>query len=86
MPPVGNRLPILTVVGAMLALEALIEVSIEDVTIMLGLPLCDIPGVGIIVPTGADAELTSCGCRWLCTFLLPFIRVCKRCSKVLKFI
>lgn len=85
-PLVGNKHPVLTFVEAMLALEALIDVSIEDVNMMLGLPLCDIPGVGIIVPTGADVELTSCGHLWLCAFLLLLIRICKRCSRVLKFV
>lgn len=57
MPPLGNRLPGLTVVGALAAIN---EASTEDATIMVEFPLCDIPGVGIIVPTGEE-ELTSCG-------------------------
>ena len=65
-PPAGNRLPVLTVVGAMLlhALAAIMEVSTEDVTIKFELPLCDIPGVGIIVLI-AEEELTACGNCWL---------------------
>ena len=65
-PPAGNRLPVLTVVGVMVlhALAAIMEVSTEDVTIKFELPLCDIPGVGIIVLI-AEEELTTCGNCWL---------------------
>lgn len=57
----GNRFPVLTVVGAMLVLPLVvfIEASTEEATIIFEFPLCDIPGVGIIVPIGEE-ELTSC--------------------------
>lgn len=64
MPLLGNVLPLLAVSGILHPLEAIIEVSTEDVTIKLGFPPCDMPGVGIIVPMEED-ELTSSGCRWV---------------------
>lgn len=67
MPPAldGNRLPVLIDVAAMLLgpLAEIIEESTEDATIIVEFPLCDIPGVGIIVPIGEE-ELTSCGYCW----------------------
>lgn len=61
MPPVDNRLPELTVVGAIVLHPpaAIIELSTDDVTIRDEFPQCDMPGVGIIVPM-EEEEFTSC--------------------------
>lgn len=65
-PPPGNMFPVLTGVADMLVVPPVvfIEASTEELAIIFEFPLCDMPGVGIIVPTGEE-ELTSCGYCWL---------------------
>ncbi|KAK3427936.1 hypothetical protein EUGRSUZ_F04063 [Eucalyptus grandis] len=81
MTPLDIRFPVFEFVGCMLLLPTILLIcaSTEDVAIMVELPLCDNPGVGIIV----GIELGFTGFRLLRDGRL--IKLCNRNSNVLIF-